>query len=86
VGAWTVYVIRCADDSLYTGVATDLAARLRRHACGKGSRYVRSKRPFRLVYREAHADRSSALRREAEIKSWPRRKKLEAIRTAGKKR
>lgn len=65
---WFVYMVRCADQSLYTGVAIDVAARVLRHNEGTGARYTRSRRPVELVYSEQSADKSSALRREAEIK------------------
>jgi len=72
---WLVYLLRCSDGSLYTGVTTDLARRLAEHNAGKGGAYTRAKRPVRLVFEEAHPSRSSALKREAEIKSWDRTKK-----------
>lgn len=66
--AWYVYILRCADDSLYTGVATDLAARVSTHNAGKGAKYTRGRRPVVLVYKETAADHGAALRREAAIK------------------
>lgn len=69
------YVLRCADDTLYTGVSTDLSRRLEEHNAGRGSRYTASRKPVRLVWREEHHNRSSAQRREAEIKRWSRRQK-----------
>jgi putative endonuclease len=73
---WFVYVVRCSDGTLYTGVTTDPARRLRDHNAGKGGACTRAKRPVRLVLQEAHpGGRSSALKREAEIKRWSRRKK-----------
>ncbi len=72
---WFVYILRCADGSLYTGVTTDVNRRFRQHNDGTASRYTRSRRPTRLVYQEAHADRSSAQRREAAIKALSRRDK-----------
>ncbi len=65
---WFVYMLRCADASLYTGVATDLAARVARHNAGTGAKYTRGRRPVVLVYHELAADRAAAQRREAEIK------------------
>ena len=73
---WTVYILRCADGSLYTGITTDAKRRLAAHNSGKGSKAVRARLPACLVYAEPHADRSAALRREAEIKGWPRSAKL----------
>jgi putative endonuclease len=65
---WFVYILRCADSSLYTGVATDLAARVARHNAGKGAKYTRGRAPVKLVYREPAANRSAALKREHAIK------------------
>jgi putative endonuclease len=68
MAAWFVYVVRCADHSLYTGVTTDPDKRVGEHNDGHGARYTRSRLPVELVHLEAAADRSSALRRESEIK------------------
>lgn len=65
---WTVYIVRCSDQTLYTGVALDVDARLEQHNAGRGAKYTRSRRPVQLVYREWAADRSAALRREIAIK------------------
>ncbi|HVV38943.1 MAG TPA: GIY-YIG nuclease family protein [Candidatus Paceibacterota bacterium] len=75
-----VYIIECADLSLYTGITTDLKRRFEQHKTGKGGHYTRAKQVVRFVYTEQHSGRSSALKREAEIKSWPREKKLGLIR------
>jgi len=75
-----VYLLRCGDGSLYTGITNDLARRLAAHRAGKASAYTRSRRPLRLVYREPARDRSAALRREAAIKRLTRQAKLELIR------
>jgi putative endonuclease len=69
--AWWVYVVRCADGSLYTGVARDLAARISAHNAGRGARYTRGRGPVTLVYQEAADDRAGAQRREAAIKRLP---------------
>lgn len=74
--AWWVYIVECCDRSLYTGVTNDLDARVGAHNDGTGARYTRSRRPVRLVWSERRRDRGSALRREAEIKSWTREQKL----------
>ena len=73
---WFVYMVRCADGSLYTGIAKDVARRLRQHNAGTASRYTRSRLPVELVYQEAHPGQSSALKREAAIKAMGRRGKL----------
>jgi len=65
---WEVYMVRCADGTLYTGVARDVVARVATHNLGKGAKYTRGRRPVRLVFREAAATRGAAQRREAEIK------------------
>lgn len=65
---WHVYVVRCADTTLYTGIARDLQARITQHNTGRGAKYTRGRRPVTLVYQEAAADRGAALRREHEIK------------------
>jgi len=77
--AWFVYIAECRDGSLYTGIAVDPADRLETHNRGKGSAYVRSRRGAKLVYVQRRRGRSSASKREAEIKSWPRAKKLQLI-------
>ena len=66
--SWYVYIVRCSDGSLYTGIARDVEARLRQHNLGKGARYTRSRLPVELVYHEPAADRGAALRREYAIK------------------
>ena len=76
---WFVYMLRCADGSLYTGITNDLARRLAAHRAGTASRYTRSRRPVRLVYRERRRSRSAALKREAAIKRLPRAAKLRII-------
>lgn len=78
--AWTVYILRCGDGSLYTGCTNDLPRRLEAHRTGRGAKYTRSRPPVELVYREEAADKSAALRREAAIKRLPRSKKLALIR------
>lgn len=76
---WTVYVIRCRDRSLYTGITTDLDRRLRQHNAGRASRYTRSRLPVKLVHREAQPDQSTALKRELAIKKMSRAQKLAMI-------
>jgi len=72
---WFVYILRCADGSLYTGIAKDMARRCRQHNAGTASRYTRGRRPVEVVYHETQVDRSSALKREAAIKGLSRRQK-----------
>lgn len=81
--AWSVYVLRCRGGTLYTGVSTDVAARVRVHNEGRGAAYTRSRRPVRLLYREAGFTRSEALKREAAIKSLTRSEKLKLVHLDG---
>jgi putative endonuclease len=74
--AWTVYILECADHTLYTGITSDLARRLAQHASGAGAKYTRGRAPCRLLYTEFYATRSEALKREAKIKSLRRAVKL----------
>ena len=76
---WYVYIVRCGDGSLYTGIALDPQERLRSHNAGRGSAYVRSQGCAVLLYREVCRTKIMALQREFEIKSWRRKKKLELI-------
>ena len=77
--SWYVYIVRCGDDSLYTGITTDPARRVQRHNDGRGSKYVRRKGPAALVYTERCLSKSVARRRELEIQSWNRTKKRSLI-------
>jgi len=79
---WLVYLLRCRDGSLYTGITNDLAKRLETHAAGKASRYTRSRLPVTLAYAERQPDRSQALRREAAIKKLRRSEKERLVATA----
>lgn len=76
---WHVYVIRCADATLYTGIARDLPLRIARHNAGRGARYTRGRGPVRLLWSERRRSQGAALRREAEIKRWTRARKLELV-------
>ena len=73
--------MECLDKTLYTGITTDLARRFKEHNTGKGGAYTRSKKVIKILYTEKFPTRSSALKREAEIKSWPRQKKLNLIKS-----
>lgn len=78
-GMWFVYVLLCKDGSLYTGITDDVTRRFRDHVTGKGGRYTRSHRPVKIVHTESCQTKSKALKREAEIKRWPRDKKIENL-------
>ena len=72
---WMVYMLECADKTLYTGITNDLDRRLAEHAAGKGARYTKGRGTFRLVYRETCQNRAEALRRETAIKLLDRTQK-----------
>ena len=72
---WSVYLVRCVDGSLYTGIAKDVLSRVDKHNTGQGAAYTRSHRPVKLLYQEDRFTRSQALIREAQIKRFPRAKK-----------
>lgn len=74
-----VYLIECEDGTIYTGITTDIRRRFKEHRSGKGGAYTRSKKVKKILYAEKYKDRSSALKREAEIKGWRRGKKLTLI-------
>ncbi len=78
-GDWTVYILRCGDGSLYTGIAKDVQARVKQHCEGRGAAYTRTRLPVELLYRQEGLTHSEALIREAQIKALPRSKKEEII-------
>jgi putative endonuclease len=76
---WLVYMLRCRDGSLYTGITNDLPKRLEAHTAGKASKYTRSRLPVTLAYAEPRKSKSAALKREAAIKRLSRPQKLALI-------
>lgn len=74
-----VYILRCHDNTYYTGWTTDLLRRLKKHNDGTGAKYTRSRRPVELVYYEVFSDRSAALKREYQIKQLSRKQKEQLI-------
>ncbi len=76
---WSVYMLRCSDGSLYTGITTDIERRMREHRTGRGAKYFRGRTPHKLVLLESCANRSEASRREAQIKALSRRQKEQLI-------
>ena len=76
---WSVYILRCCDGSLYTGIAKDVPARLEMHRTGKGAKYTRGRGPLELVYTEVCESKSIALKRELSIKALPREEKMKLI-------
>ena len=76
---WFLYILRCADESLYTGVTKDLKRRFKMHSEGKAARYTRTRRPLKMVYHEICLTRTDALVRECRVKALPKIKKLALI-------
>ena len=76
---WKLYILRCRDGSLYTGITTDVDKRFAAHNAGKGAKYTRGRGPLELVYREDCGDHSTALKRELEIKAMKREEKMKLI-------
>ena len=76
---WKVYLVRCADNSLYCGITNDLTGRIKQHTTGKGAKYTQSRRPVELVAVSRGLSKSAALRLEHYIKQQPAEKKIEAL-------
>ena len=76
---WYLYILRCADNTLYTGITTDVAKRVEAHRSGKGAKYTRGRGPLELAYREECGTHSDALKREAQIKKLSREQKQALI-------
>lgn len=74
-----LYILKCSDNTLYTGITNDLEKRFETHKSGKGSKYVRARLPFKHIYTEELPDRSSATKREIEIKKWSRGEKIKKL-------
>ena len=72
---WYLYILRCGDGSLYTGITTDVEKRLEAHRSGKGAKYTRGRGPLELVYQEECGDHSAALKREIAVKKLQRQEK-----------
>ena len=85
MGSWQVYIVRCVDGTLYAGIARDVEKRIAEHNAdkGAGANYTRSRRPVVLVYQEAAADRSTASKREYQIKQLSRAEKLALVLSSG---
>lgn len=77
--AWYVYILRCGDGTLYTGITDNVEKRFAAHCAGKGAKYTRGRGPLKLVYTEELPDKSAALKREIQIKRLSRKEKLEMI-------
>lgn len=81
--SWYLYILRCKDGSLYTGITTDVEKRLEQHRSGKGAKYTRGRAPLELVYSEKCGDHSAALKREIQIKALSRIQKQLLIQENG---
>ena len=79
MGSHFVYIVRCSDNSLYTGYTNNIEARINKHNAGTGAKYTKIRRPVVLVYQEMYETKSEALRREYEIKTFTRQRKLKLI-------
>lgn len=76
---WSIYILKCADGTLYTGITNDPTKRLKQHNSGKGAKYTATRLPVEMVWVEAVASRSEALKREFELKQLTRAEKLQLI-------
>ncbi len=76
---WYLYIVQCADESLYTGITTDIARRINEHNSGKGAKSLKGKLPVNLVHVEEFNNQTEASRREIAVKSWRREYKLKLI-------
>jgi putative endonuclease len=72
---YSTYILLCQDGSYYTGSTNDIKKRFKEHLAGKGARYTKSHKPVKIIYKEKFATKSEALKREAEIKKWPKKRK-----------
>ena len=76
---WYVYIVECSNKNLYTGTTDNIGRRIDEHNSGNGAKYTRSFAPVKLLWKEEHLNRSSALKREHQIKRWTRREKKDLI-------
>ena len=72
---WYLYMVRCADDSIYTGISNDVQSRINKHNRGVGAKYTAGRLPVSLIFSERHANQSSARKREVQLKKWSKNKK-----------
>lgn len=73
---WSVYLLKCADSTLYTGISNNLSKRLEAHNLGRGAKYTKGRRPVRVIYQENNLTRSEALKREVQLKKMTRKEKI----------
>ncbi|MGH7273041.1 MAG: GIY-YIG nuclease family protein [Nitrospiria bacterium] len=72
---WYVYMVRCKDGTIYTGISNEVEDRINKHNSGQGAKYTASRSPVTLIFQEKHRDRVSAMKREIRIKTWSRGRK-----------
>lgn len=77
--SWYLYILHCADNTLYTGITTDIERRIEQHTSGKGAKYTKGRSPLRLIYKEECLNRSLASKREIEVKALSKSEKLALI-------
>ncbi|MBL4907633.1 MAG: GIY-YIG nuclease family protein [Sneathiella sp.] len=80
---WILYILKCGDGSLYTGITNDLTKRVLAHENGTGAKYTKGRQPFTVVYQEKCTDRSSASKRELLVKKLNKKRKLDLIQSQG---
>ena len=73
--SWYVYMVKCKDGSIYTGISNDVEDRVKEHNSGQGAKYTASRKPVHLIFQEKHRDKVSAMKREIRIKSWSKVRK-----------
>ena len=78
---WKIYIVKCSDDTYYTGITNDLTARINKHNSGKGAKYTKTRTPVQLMYSETVLTKSEALKREYQIKRLTRKQKEELIKS-----
>ncbi|KKR03804.1 MAG: putative endonuclease [Parcubacteria group bacterium GW2011_GWF2_39_13b] len=76
---WFIYILECEDNSLYTGYSSNAKKRFLTHCSGKGAKYTKSHKPRKILYIEKHNTKIEAMKKERQIKEWPRKKKLNFI-------
>lgn len=79
---WYLYILECSDETYYTGITTDIPRRIQAHEDGKGAKYTKGRAPLKLIYSEKLADRSSASKRELQVKALSKERKVTLIKAA----
>ena len=84
--SWTVYILECADETLYTGITTDIEKRLVKHTNGVGAKYTRGRSPYKVIFTQHGLTKSDALKREAEIKTFTKEQKHQLAKSTPKRK